>query len=52
MLGISSSSQAQLIAQIVSLGTNLLTVSPNSGCPGQATTLPLAGPGHDLESVQ
>jgi putative ABC transport system permease protein len=35
VLGISASSQAQLLAQIDSLGTNLLTVSPNSAFSGQ-----------------
>ena len=44
VLGISASSQAQLIAQIDALGTNLLTVSPNSGFTGQATTLPSRAP--------
>lgn len=44
VLGISASSQAQLIAQIDALGTNLLTVSPNSGFTGQTTTLPSRAP--------
>jgi putative ABC transport system permease protein len=42
VLGISSSSRAQLVAEIDALGTNLLTVTPNSSFanPGQTTTLP------------
>ena len=44
VFGISASSRAQLIAQIDALGTNLLTVSPNSGFTGQAATLPARAP--------
>lgn len=44
VLGISASSRAQLIAQIDSLGTNLLTVSPNNGFGGQETSLPARAP--------
>jgi putative ABC transport system permease protein len=44
VFGISASSRAQLIAQIDALGTNLLTVSPNSGFTGQTATLPARAP--------
>ena len=44
VLGISASSRAQLIAQIDSLGTNLLTVSPSAAFSGQATNLPPTAP--------
>jgi putative ABC transport system permease protein len=44
VLGISSSSRAQLIAQIDALGTNLLTVTPNQGFSGQTVTLPGRAP--------
>jgi putative ABC transport system permease protein len=44
VLGISASSRAQLIAQIDTLGTNLLTVSPNSAFSGQTATLPAQAP--------
>ena len=44
VLGISASSQAQLIAQIDALGTNLLTLTPNSSFSGQTTTLPSSAP--------
>jgi putative ABC transport system permease protein len=44
VLGISASSRAQLIAQIDSLGTNLLTVSPNNAFSGQTATLPARAP--------
>src|SRR5450755_3706230 len=40
VLGISSSSRAQLIAQIDALGTNLLTVTPGNSVTGQGATLP------------
>jgi putative ABC transport system permease protein len=40
VLGISSSSKADLIAQLDSLGTNLLTVTPGQTVFGQTTTLP------------
>ena len=43
VLGISASSQAQLIAQIDALGTNLLTVSP-SAFTGGTTSLPPGAP--------
>jgi putative ABC transport system permease protein len=44
VLGISSSSRAQLISQIDALGTNLLTVSPNNGFSGETATLPARAP--------
>jgi putative ABC transport system permease protein len=45
VLGISSSSRAQLVAEIDSLGTNLLTVTPNQVFGGSSTTeLPRAAP--------
>jgi putative ABC transport system permease protein len=44
VLGISSTSRSQLISQIDALGTNLLTVTPNSGLGGQTVTLPAAAP--------
>jgi putative ABC transport system permease protein len=44
VLGISGSSRAQLVAQIDALGTNLLTVTPNSGDPTQTATLPVTAP--------
>jgi putative ABC transport system permease protein len=40
VLGISSSSRSQLIAQIDALGTNLLTVTPGQSLDGQTQTLP------------
>jgi putative ABC transport system permease protein len=43
VLGISSSSQAQLVAQIDALGTNLLTATP-SGFAGEGATLPKTAP--------
>jgi putative ABC transport system permease protein len=45
VLGISSSSRAQLVAEIDALGTNLLTVTPSSSFSGQTVTLPAAAPG-------
>jgi putative ABC transport system permease protein len=45
VLGLSSSSQAGLLAQIDKLGTNLLTVSNGQTLFGQAAELPLAAPG-------
>jgi putative ABC transport system permease protein len=45
VLGISSSSRAQLVAEIDALGTNLLTVSPGSDFSGQSTVLPASAPG-------
>jgi putative ABC transport system permease protein len=45
VLGISSSSRAQLLAEIDSLGTNLLTLSPGQSFSGQvAATLPRQAP--------
>jgi putative ABC transport system permease protein len=44
VLGISSSSRAQLVAEIDALGTNLLTVTPGQSLTGQAVTLPAAAP--------
>jgi putative ABC transport system permease protein len=44
VLGISSSSRAELIAQIDALGTNLLTVTPNNGFSGQTAELPARAP--------
>ena len=43
VLGISASSRGQLIAEIDALGTNLLTVSPNS-FSGETTSLPPSAP--------
>jgi putative ABC transport system permease protein len=40
VLGISSSSRAQLVAEIDALGTNLLTVAPGQSFDGQTVTLP------------
>src|SRR5215472_4317814 len=40
VLGISRSSQSQLVAEIDALGTNLLTVSPGSALSGQNASLP------------
>jgi putative ABC transport system permease protein len=40
VVGVSSSAQANLIAEIDALGTNLLTVSPGSDFLGNATVLP------------
>jgi len=45
VLGISSSSRAQLLAQIDALGTNLLTVTPGTSFNGQSATLPTTAPG-------
>jgi putative ABC transport system permease protein len=44
VLGISSSSRAQLVAQIDALGTNLLTVTPGQSGSGQPATLPPQAP--------
>ncbi len=44
VLGISSSSRAQLIAEIDALGTNLLTVTPGQSFNGQHSTLPRIAP--------
>jgi putative ABC transport system permease protein len=40
VVGVSSSSQAQLLAEIDSLGTNLLTVSPGQSFTGNTEVLP------------
>jgi putative ABC transport system permease protein len=45
VLGLSSSSQAGLLAEIDKLGTNLLTVTTGQTVSGQAAELPLAAPG-------
>src|ERR1700726_2907799 len=44
VLGISTSSRAQLVAEIDALGTNLLTVTPNQAFGGPTTELPRASP--------
>jgi putative ABC transport system permease protein len=44
VLGLSSSSQAGLLAEIDRLGTNLLTVANGSGVLGNAEELPLTAP--------
>jgi putative ABC transport system permease protein len=44
VLGISSSSRAQLVAEIDALGTNLLTVTPGQGFSRAGTTLPAQSP--------
>jgi putative ABC transport system permease protein len=44
VLGISSSSRAQLVAQIDALGTNLLTVTPGQSFSGGTVTLPKTAP--------
>jgi putative ABC transport system permease protein len=44
VLGISSSSQAQLVAEIDTLGTNLLTVTPGQSFTGQTASLPVTAP--------
>jgi len=44
VLGISSSSRAQLIAQIDALGTNLLTVTPGQSLDGGQAVLPATAP--------
>ena len=45
VLGISSSSEAGLLAEINALGTNLLTVTPGQSLTGQTVRLPTASPG-------
>jgi putative ABC transport system permease protein len=45
VLGLSSSSQAGLLAEIDRLGTNLLTVTNGQTLSGQTAELPLAAPG-------
>jgi putative ABC transport system permease protein len=44
VLGISSSSRAQLVAEIDALGTNLLTVTPSQFSGGPNATLPRTAP--------
>jgi putative ABC transport system permease protein len=44
VLGLSSSSQAGLLAQIDRLGTNLLTVTNGQGLTGKTSELPLVAP--------
>ena len=44
VLGISTSSRAQLVAEIDALGTNLLTVTPAQSFSGQTVTLPNTAP--------
>ncbi len=44
VLGISSSSRSQLLAQIDALGTNLLTVTPGQSFAGGTPTLPRQAP--------
>ena len=44
VLGISTSSRAQLVAEIDALGTNLLTVAPGQSFGGQTVTLPKSAP--------
>src|SRR5881392_1106199 len=45
ILGLSSSSQAGLLAEIDRLGTNLLTVEAGRSLTGEAAKLPLEAPG-------
>jgi putative ABC transport system permease protein len=45
VLGLSSSSQAGLLAEIDRLGTNLLTVTNGETFAGETAELPLAAPG-------
>jgi putative ABC transport system permease protein len=45
VLGLSSSSQAGLLAEIDRLGTNLLTVTSGESFTGETAQLPLAAPG-------
>jgi putative ABC transport system permease protein len=45
VLGLSSSSQASLLAEIDRLGTNLLTVTNGQTLSGQTAELPVAAPG-------
>jgi putative ABC transport system permease protein len=44
VLGISASSQAQLVAEIDALGTNLLTVTPGQSVGGPNASLPVTAP--------
>jgi putative ABC transport system permease protein len=54
VLGLSSSSQAGLLAQIDRLGTNMLTVEAGQSLTGQDTELPVQAPGRItlLDNVQ
>ncbi len=54
ILGLSASSQAGLLAEIDSLGTNMLTVEAGQSVTGQETELPLEAPGRItlLDNVQ
>lgn len=45
VLGISASSRAQLVAEIDTLGTNLLTVTPGQSFGGPGAALPVTAPG-------
>jgi putative ABC transport system permease protein len=45
VLGISASSRSQLVAEIDTLGTNLLTVTPSQTFSGSSATLPVTAPG-------
>jgi len=45
VLGLAASSQAQLLAEIAKLGTNLLTVANGQSLTGQTVELPDAAPG-------
>jgi len=45
VLGISTSSRSQLVAEIDALGTNLLTVTPGQSFSGQNISLPKPAPG-------
>ena len=47
VLGLSSSSQAGLLAEIDRLGTNLLTVEAGQSLTGQEASLPRRGAGAD-----
>jgi putative ABC transport system permease protein len=44
VIGVSSSSRSQLIAEIDALGTNLLTVTPGQSFSNQSVTLPTQAP--------
>jgi putative ABC transport system permease protein len=57
VLGLASSSQAGLLAEIAKLGTNLLTVTNGQSLTGQPAELPIAAPGmvgalHGVTNVQ
>src|SRR5215216_8165395 len=54
VLGLSSSSQAGLLAEIDRLGTNMLTVEAGQGLTGQEAKLPLEAPARitHLDNVQ